>query len=503
MYSKVVQSWRKDKLYTIMVGLWIVTVVSSFFGPYFMRITFPLVGSLYAFRIFLPLTATLYIAWAVKSKEPLWRNSTDLERWCYIFIAILLGYGAVSLFRAIDAVWTFRRFFNLCFDLCFFFLMLRLCKNRLIWRMTIRSCLVMLVVIATLGIYEIFFGGIVNQGYDDFKRFLLFQGVYQFPVVFTSNTNDYASTLIFIFTSLLLVLIRSNDEKNSKIINLWVVIMGIAVYFLVLAGSARLCIVATGILYIGILLYYFVREKRRLAIPICLLVGILGVEFASNYRYIVPPMQQYFTELKEYHAQQGESSDIWSDSSEPSAERPELNLGNPNKQPLEEEFFSEDEKTGEKVLNEGASGGVRVRLLLHALDCFKESYGLGVGLGNTETLAAERNLIEQWKGNTQLSIHCFIARLIADYGIFALIPLCAIAFLLLKRWLEMLVCSVRMRDRDAIAYALLFLTALLIYPVVSTASSDAQDNISMWIYLGVVVFIYICCSKKNISLKMG
>ncbi|MCQ2421250.1 MAG: hypothetical protein MJ118_08945, partial [Clostridia bacterium] len=128
-------------------------------------------------------------------------------------------------------------------------------------------------------------------------------------------------------------------------------------------------------------------------------------------------------------------------------------------------------------------------LLLHAWSCLIESHGLGVGLGNTETLAARRLDISVWEGNTQDSIHCFLARLAADYGVFALLPLCAIAFLLLKQVFFSLSAAIRRRDRRSIAYSLSLFAALLAFPIISTASSDAQDDLFMWFYLSMLVIL--------------
>ena len=44
------------------------------------------------------------------------------------------------------------------------------------------------------------------------------------------------------------------------------------------------------------------------------------------------------------------------------------------------EFATVDDKTGEKTLNESGSAGVRMKLLLHAGQCFLDSKGLGVGI---------------------------------------------------------------------------------------------------------------------------
>ncbi len=483
---------KADKLWRILTVCWLITVFTSFFNSYFLSVSLPIVGTIFPFRIMLPVTAVLYLIWVIKNREPVWRGTSALEKWCYVLIIILLTYGVVSLFRALDLAWTFRRLFNLCFDLCFFFLMLRLCRNKQLLKATLMVCLVMLAVISLLGIYEVFFGGIVNPAYDNFKRLYVLNGLYQYPIVFSGNTNDYATTLIFLFVVLLLALLWKGHEIRKRDYA-WIVLMGTAVYFLALAGNSRLCEVCFFLLVVGIFLYFLLCQKRRILVSLLLILGILSVEFIVQYHYIVPPIQQYFAEVREYQTEESDqmegvsTDDMTSERTEDERQAPTLVLGDQDKQTLEEEFFKTDETTGEKTLRDEGSAGIRAHLLIHALNCFQESYGLGVGLGNTETLAARRGVVPQWVDEPQNSIHCFLARLVADYGIFVLIPLCVIAFLLLKRTFQMIRKGIRLRDRNSIAYAVLFFCCLVIYPVLSTASSDAQDIISMWIYLAAVV----------------
>ena len=153
---------------------------------------------------------------------------------------------------------------------------------------------------------------------------------------------------------------------------------------------------------------------------------------------------------------------------------------------LKNEMFVVDEETGELQANLNYSAGARLDLLLHAARCVVQSKGLGVGLGNTEQLAkdgAADRIHVVW------NIHCFLARMAGDFGIFFLIPLLAIVVLLLRE------CFVRThwyfkkkRKTDAMLWVL-YLTALISYPIASTASSDAQDCLAMWLFLaGMVLF---------------
>ena len=121
--------WKADKLRGSLMVCWVITVFSSFFGSYLLPIAVPALGSIFLFRIALPIAAVLYILYAIREKEAIWRGVSALEKWCYVFAAVMLVYAAGSLFRAMDFMRTFRMLFNLCFDMCFFLLMLRLCRE--------------------------------------------------------------------------------------------------------------------------------------------------------------------------------------------------------------------------------------------------------------------------------------------------------------------------------------------------------------------------------------
>lgn len=502
------EQWRQDKLRCALAICWLVTVAVSFFNAYLFPIEIPGIGTWYAFRTMLPLTAILYVICAVREKRFFWKDSTALEKWCYVFIAVMLLYGAASLPRALDLSWTFRRLFNLCFDMCFFFLMLRLCRQKDIRKLTLAVCFVMWVAVMLMGIYEVFNGGIVEFKYNraNYQDFTWFLSRFQYPVVFFSNTNDYALLLTFFYAIFLLIAWREPRIPQ------WVTVILTAVtYFLLLATSGRLCIFAFLILLTAqILCALLQRQKAARRTAAAMLLCVFCIQFCNQYQFIVPTIEHYLHQRAEYtqavkdaeekarqdaedNVQQGDAPADEQQGGEASGEqqetpvdleKPELQIGDPRKVPLSEQFFEIDDETGEKVVRGDESAGVRTLLLIHAFRCFINSYGLGVGFGNTEIMAREYANIAE---GTLWNIHCFLARIIGDYGLFILIPLCAIAFLLLKNLIVSALAAQKRKDRRASTYALLFFAVLLTYPIVSTASSDAQDNLPMWIYLALVV----------------
>ena len=253
---------------------------------------------------------------------------------------------------------------------------------------------------------------------------------------------------------------------------------------MVVASNARLCMIAYYILLCGVILYYLIKEKRKAWLVGILVLNVLFIQFATNYMDIVPPIQKYLAELKEYQSERRTANSSENVINQPKA--PTLSLGNPDKPSLEEEFFEFDSVTGTKELRTTGSAGVRARLLVHSFSCFKNSYGLGVGLGNTEIMARDQEVIPDAK---IWSIHCFIARIVGDYGVFVLVPLMVIAALLIKQGIVIAIISMKKRERPLAALAILYLVVLVCYPIVSTASSDAQDLLAMWLYLGMLVVI--------------
>ena len=206
------------------------------------------------------------------------------------------------------------------------------------------------------------------------------------------------------------------QSKWTMVTRVWITVYGILAYFIPMISNGRLCSLGSIMVLFGLLVCFLCSKQRgKILIPLLIVFGLLFGEFANRYYYLLPQIQAYIQAVQA----EREDGSLPSRPDTSPAQRPTIDLQKPNQQNLQDEFFSVDEKTGETVLRQDASGGVRTLLLLHAGRCFLESYGMGVGLGNTELLARDRQVIPDaaiW------SIHCFLARLIADYGIFALIP---------------------------------------------------------------------------------
>ena len=171
---------------------------------------------------------------------------------------------------------TVDRIFNLIFVLIFFFLALQMCRNKDVRRLTLCTCGLMLVVVMLLGVYEVFFGGLVSPRYDTLQQFCFFSRKGQPPTVFNANTNDYNTAIVMLIAAILVDAFSAKNQEPSKG-KLWYLFFLFSVgYFLALAGEARLCEVGYFVLLAALCLYALLRGKKCRWLPIligwCLLV---------------------------------------------------------------------------------------------------------------------------------------------------------------------------------------------------------------------------------------
>jgi len=450
--NRIVNQWRSNKLKTALDISWLLTVFFSFFGSAVFLVKIPGIPALYPFRVLLPLTAMLYLLWAIREKRNPWKEASFIQRASYVLCAVLVIYSTLSLRLAMDRSFTAPLWITLCFDLAFFALMLELCSDRNVFTWTSRCTLVSLLIQILLGIVEVFCGGIFTQIYNVNHNFAFFDGLWQAPVVATGNTNDYVMGLVFALAVFLLYWAwQGHKEKYS-----WLPVVLIApVYFLLRAASARLCMISFWLLLVGFAAYIMALGKKKywMLILTALLLAIISFG-CGDIQLPLPAAQETQNAVG--------------------------NAGNPPEQTRKEEIFAVDEQTGEIQLNLNLSDGTRVDLLLCALDCFVQSKGMGVGLGNTAQIA---KLSAEKRGGIW-GIHCFLARMAADFGIWFLIPLLVIAGAMLWFGVSCVRRGIKERRWINAMTGILYLLAVVIYPIASTASGDAQNSLPMWLFLG-------------------
>ena len=448
----IVNRWQSDKLKTALDLSWLLTVFFCFFGSSVFLIKIPGIPALYPFRVLLPVTALLYLIWAIREKRNPWKEATFIQRASYVLCALLAAYSTLSLRRAIDFSFTAPLWITLCFDLVFFALAVELCSDRTVFTDTARCVLLSLLIQIILGISEVFHGGIFSHRYNTNWNFAFLGKLHQSPIVASGNTNDYVMGLVF--TLAVVLLYWAWQGRKGKYV--WVpAVLFAPVYFLICAAGSRLCMMAFWLLLCGFVLYMLAQGKKNWWIPVAALLLVGFVVYGCNSDAAVKEIAMTLPE----HEAQAQSQ---------------------QEQSLKEEIFATDTETGEVKLNVVMSGGVRVSLLLHTLDCFLQSKGMGVGLGNTAQLA---KAAAPQRGGIW-AIHCFLARMTADFGIWFLIPLLMIAGAMLWLGLCFVLTEIKKRRWINVMTGVLYLLAVIIFPIASTASGDAQNSLPMWLFLG-------------------
>lgn len=471
--KEILNQWRNDKLKLALEISWLITVFSSFFGSVFSLTYLPGIGALYPFRIFLPVTVMLYLVWAIQNKHNPWKQASPVQRLCYVLCILLIVYGGLSLFWAMDRGFTFRRWFNLCIDLCFFFLALEFGKDQRVFIYAIRCTIPAVLIQLVMGIFEVFSGGIFFSHRDAYYGITFFGKKCHWPFGSAENPNDYAMMLVLMLALYLLYWVwRRHKEKCD-----WIpVVLIMPVYFLIRAGEARLCTVAFLTVIVGFLLYGLTLERKKNWILILTILLLGFVTFAINYEEFMTASDEGILSVLEPMTVSAEAAPIETEKVVSLSAKPSL----------KDEFFAVDKKTGELRLNQYRSAGIRLALLMHAWDCFVQSKGMGVGLGNAEQLT---KLGEVRLKSDMWNIHCFLARMVADFGIWFLIPLLLIVVVLLRNCFRCMYQMFKEKKASNVMMWFLYLTVLISYPIASTAPAEAQDCLAMWFFLaGIVLF---------------
>ncbi len=450
-------AYQTNQLEFLLQAAWALTVISVFLGDMLLSVRVPAIGELFPFRVFLPVTCVLYLISVIKKERHLWKGTAPVEKACMLFIVILLIHSVVSLPFAIDVHWSFRRTFNLCFDLSFFFLMLCLCRDRRVLSRTLKICLGGFWALSLLGVCESVWKPLFYTG-TQIQFVTLFGFKICSPMVIYNNTNDYMSAITFLFAGLLLGWLLKKEKGKRD----WghLLAAGAVSLYLAKCASARLLILAFWLILVAIMVYALLLCGKR-AVPVLLIIAVLLATTTMSHVNL-PVLLHLIDAPAGGGSQPGDA---------PS---------------LKDQFFESDAVTGELTFNNTASAGVRVRLILHSVRCFLDSKGMGVGVGDTEQLARIEKVAKD--GNTW-SIHCFLARLLGDYGIWAALPL---VYIVLDRiWYGVLLLKQgwKNRVRADVSYALLYLVMGVVYVIASTSSSDAQDLLAMWMFLAVFVLM--------------
>ncbi|MFI3227538.1 MAG: hypothetical protein R3Y09_09030 [Clostridia bacterium] len=474
--------------------LWYITIISAFFGASLLPITISGLGTLYLFRIILPITFVVWIVRVVKDKEHIFYRSPIILSTYALFVCLLLG-GFISLFLALDFRFTFDRLFNLSLDLLFCFLAINLLPKNFVKNIKLLSG--MLIVMQILAIFETIFFGIFssNEGSARYKLFSLkYMNVSKLSF---TNQNDLASSMAFLTIILtwiiLLLILHKKIDIKPKICYTYLTIINAITFYIACCNLTDLVIYTLFIHSFGLVLYFLFFNRKAIFIPICILLIFTALELSPKFKtYYVnihnAVLIHQHNSLDSTSSSQDSSPDSSPDSSSETLTELEGLLSKPfvygENVSLSDKFVTEDNE-----VNLESTGGVRLTLIKFGFKTFFNSCGLGVGLGNTETLAAQAGIIPMWGNSGQISLHCFPLRFMSDVGIFLVLPALVLVFLILRLIFETFKSCLKLKTYNKLGDLVAILFCAMSFVILSVSSSDAQDLLIMWVFIALSILL--------------
>lgn len=461
------------------------TIISSFLGSNILSIDTP-IGAIFPFRILLPISVILFIAERIEKSLKIGEKHEikKLNIYGTIFAFALLIYGFASIFFAIDKGYTFKRLFNLAFDMGLFLLCLYYVDDHKKLKALCYNLTACSLVTLYLGVYEVFEGNILfTTKYVNLARYSFFDLTTLKPATVTfSNTNDLNAGIFMITAAVSCYYIYGILKSRNKRIKIGYSIVLAALLlptaFLIECSGARLVKMSLYIVLIFMFVLFGMYSKKHLVIPAIVLTASIFFSYAGDY-YNINARTVNMTNDAVYGVL-NTAHNIAPNVFEKPVKKEHIPLK--DKVSLKDEMFDEDEN-GDIILNTKNSGGKRLALIESGFKMFGSSKGLGVGLGNGEMLLKQHK--EKTGGIT--NFHCYIVRLIAEYGIFVLIPTAILAIAVLRSILFSIRTASQRRDSRLLINVLCVVGAMMIFPFASTAPSDAQDILQMWVYIAFLL----------------
>lgn len=420
--------------------LWMITLFSAFFREALFPVTVGLIGTVYLFRVMVPITCLVFVLRLIMEKDNLWRRSSNMMKAVYVLFVIIIVHGIFSIFFALDTIHTLNRFMNITLEVLFCTLAINMIPKN--YKTNIRVISVTIMLTQLMAFYETFFGGIFRDTSGIGRFYYISDKVREVPILFYGNINDFASSLAMITVVLTWFTLRmkNRDEiyKSETIYAWFILFINFMTWYLAHCALSDMVI--------------WTMNAQIIVLLITLIIGKIG-----SYKVFIAGLV-IFAVLNTPIMEDSDDYDVVS------------------------KFYTEDNK-----LDEEATGGIRVTLIKFCATTLMESNGLGVGLGNTETMGGNIDLIKSWAGKSQVSMHCFPLRVLSDMGIFLLAPLLAVVYFAIKS-IKVIRNKIKNRGWRTKGITILGITVpLLCYVVFSVSSSDAQDLLLMWIFFALVL----------------
>ena len=436
MEQRSVQTSEYDPLKRLLLIFWYITIASAPFGSNLLRVELPVMGHIFLFRGAILFSCLIYLLMLLRRRENPFRDLSRIE-FCFVgTAACMLTYGVTSAAWSLDLRAWFSKLFTMCQMFVLVFLFLKLCRDRIVMRTTLLLLGVSCLICCLGGLAEcISCRHFFDTPYDKYAYVFFGKPMYA-PIFTLYNPNGFTEYLLFALEILYLYMAvcwEDIEAKWGKRIFYALSAGMMLMLFLCCAAGGRLSILSLPLILGGLAVWLDIRYKRGLVIFIALVLCLAFIYVGE--------------------AGSGTLQTI-----------PESITGNYENASLQQ------------------SDGTRVTLLKNSWEMLLESKGLGIGLGNAEIRMREF-------GNTGgiLAVHCFIMEVLLEFGIFALIPLFVLVFMIIRVLCVRLYKAAKAHSREPVSNILFLLFTIMAYPFLSTASSSSWGITSMWLYIAMVL----------------
>ena len=491
------QDKKQNYLWKILCILWYVTIFAAVFREYLFKISLPFGGHLFLFRLLLPVVTVLYLVWAFKYKYNPFKEMTKTE-WSFVILAgVMLCYGTLSAFFAFELGAWFSKFTTIAYALIFVELYLLFSRDKAVRRITLTVFLCALLICLVGGFLECFTDAFFETPYAGETRYVFFGKKLYAPIFCFYNTNGFVATLVFGLAIGAVYLAENWNILKKRYAKLcMILITGVlaVTYFLIRAGSARLGYISFLILLGCYVIWLCFRSRRSLLLLIPLVLFIGFVHVGENYEAIRAEWQiGTNTEPEVNEEQNTPPEDVIP--APPQNDMPDV----PEQEPEEETDTSVPPEEEAPLVNVVApittlqeSDHVRWSLIKNGLDMLLDSGFLGVGVGNGEIMLAG---YQNTMGIT--NFHCFIVEVMAEFGLFAILPALVLVFLCFRAWIIRLICLIRQKNGAAFADLFVMVGSVLMFPFLSMANSSSWGLMAMWLYLAFVLHATLGIQRKS------
>ena len=469
---------KRFTLDRLLLTCWYLTVFSAPFGDCLLRIALPIGGHFFLFRGMILLTCFVYLLYLLRRRENPLCGLFKPERRSVILAVCMLVYGLVSVLWASSVGAWFSKLFTMCQMFAMTFLFLKLCRDSKVMRNTMWIMGITVLITALGGLAELWHGPYFDTPYRDYS-YVFFDKAFYAPIFTYYNPNGLSVYLLFTLECLVLYMAHNwntpTSVQNKRL--LWAFAAGMCLtLFLSCADAGRLSILSIPVILLGLAVWLLLRYKKGLLVFAALALTLSFVYVGENYLQVKYQAEQTAIEIRQLFEKPGQPTPeqpVPDDPTPPPQEK------NPHGTLYTLTPSAKDTAAYESL---SQSDGVRVTLLKDSVQMICESHGLGIGLSNVEP-----RLREMDNTGGLYSVHCFVMEVLAEFGIFALIPLLAVGLSILRAlWLEFYA-ALRARDKKRMAMPLLLFFTAIAYAPLSTANSSSWGIQAMWFYLAMLL----------------